>query len=73
MGFSELLDIPGVVCLDSSDIPRSGYQHFVMQCKAKWYRLFNKFRLTPTLPTKLSMEVPAHVDADAPIDNNLQK
>ena len=64
MGYSDMLSIPGVMCLDMSAIPRSGIPYHRMRLKSAANRVMSTFNWTPTLSTELSPDLIKRTESD---------
>ncbi|CAK4640870.1 unnamed protein product [Aphanomyces euteiches] len=56
MGYSDMMSIPGVVCLDMTPIPKTTWTKFKMVAKSYMYTFRNMFRFTPHLGSELTQE-----------------
>ncbi|KDO27332.1 hypothetical protein SPRG_07579 [Saprolegnia parasitica CBS 223.65] len=56
MGFSDMMSIPGVVCLDMTPVPTTKYGSFKMVAKSYAYSFLNFFRWAPHLGSELTQE-----------------
>ncbi|RHY51382.1 hypothetical protein DYB34_005094 [Aphanomyces astaci] len=56
MGYSDMISIPGVVCLDMTPIPKTSWGKFKMVTKSYMYTFRNLFRWAPHLGSELTQE-----------------
>ncbi|KAF0694935.1 Aste57867_14214 [Aphanomyces stellatus] len=56
MGYSDMMSIPGVVCLDMTPIPKTSWGKFKMVSKSYMYTFRNLFRWAPHLGSDLTQE-----------------
>ncbi|RHY17230.1 hypothetical protein DYB32_010550, partial [Aphanomyces invadans] len=62
MGYSDMMSIPGVVCLDMTPIPKTSWGKFKMVSKSYMHTFRNLFRWAPHLGSELTQEYPTSND-----------